>query len=249
MLLRDGRYVDITLSGAVLAIIPARGGSKRLPRKNILPFAGKPMIAWTIEAALRSGLFRSVIVSTEDGEISSIAQAHGASVQMRPPELATDTVGVAEVARYVLSTIPDTAEAFCLLMANCPLRTDADIVGAHERFAQSDADGVMSVVRYGWLRPDWALAESLGWLGPIPGAAGLFRHGPDRLPLCPSGAIRWTKTAAFLANPTFYPVRLLGYDLPWYRAVDIDTTEDLEFARCIAHAARTGFRFGGGESA
>jgi N-acylneuraminate cytidylyltransferase len=206
------------------------------------------MIAWTIEAALRSGLFKSVIVSTEDSEIASIAEVHGVSVQMRPSELATDTVGVAEVARYVLSTTSDTAEAFCLLMANCPLRTDADIVGAHERFAQSGADGVMSVVRYGWLRPDWALAESLGWLGPIPGAPDLLRYGPDRLPLCPSGAIRWMKTAALLANPTFYPVRLLGYELPWYRAVDIDTEEDLEFARCIAHAARTGFRFRAGSS-
>ncbi|MDB4328187.1 NTP transferase domain-containing protein, partial [Akkermansiaceae bacterium] len=71
-----------------LAIIPARGGSKRIPRKNILPFRGKPMIAWSIEAALESGCFDAVIVSTDDPEISAIAQAHGATAPfMRPAEL------------------------------------------------------------------------------------------------------------------------------------------------------------------
>jgi N-acylneuraminate cytidylyltransferase len=86
-----------------LAIIPARGGSKRIPRKNIKPFCGKPMIAWSIEAALASGCFDRVIVSTDDAEIAEVSLAHGAEVPfMRPPELSDDHTGTIPVVAHAV---------------------------------------------------------------------------------------------------------------------------------------------------
>src|ERR1700686_1928854 len=82
---------------SAVAIIPARGGSKRLPRKNIIDFLGKPIIGYTIDAALQSGCFERVVVSTEDDEIAGVAEACGASVDRRAPALATDSAGVVDV--------------------------------------------------------------------------------------------------------------------------------------------------------
>ena len=103
-----------------VAIIPARGGSKRIPRKNIREFRGKPMIAWSIEAALKSGCFDDVIVSTDDDEIAGIAKVHGASVPfMRPDKLADDFAGTMDVLRHAVdayekNTVSKITEACCI---------------------------------------------------------------------------------------------------------------------------------------
>ncbi len=90
----------------IIAVIPARGGSKRIPRKNIRLFEGKPIIAWSIEAALNAGCFDRVIVSTDDEEIAAIAKAYGAEVPfMRPTTLADDYAGTAEVVRHVIKEV------------------------------------------------------------------------------------------------------------------------------------------------
>lgn len=99
--------MESKLSRAV-AVIPARGGSKRIPRKNIKPFHGKPLIAYSIEAALKSGLFEQVIVSTDDEEIAQIAQEYGAKVPfLRPKELADDYCGTQEVVSHALSELKE----------------------------------------------------------------------------------------------------------------------------------------------
>ena len=95
-----------------VAIIPARGGSKRIPRKNIRPFGGRPMIAWSIDAALQSGCFDRVIVSTDDAEIADVAQAAGASVPfLRPPELSDDHTGTIPVVAHAVQWHVDAGQA------------------------------------------------------------------------------------------------------------------------------------------
>jgi CMP-N-acetylneuraminic acid synthetase len=136
-------------SKKVLAIIPARGGSKRLPRKNILPLAGKPLIAWTIEAAIHSKIFDEVMVNTDDEEIAEISKKFGASVPfIRPDELATDTSSSIDVVKDTLQWYQARDiyfTEFVLLQPTSPLRDHNAIVGAWQLYLQSGAESVISV--------------------------------------------------------------------------------------------------------
>lgn len=231
------------MTGAV-AIVPARENSKRLSRKNLLPFAGKPMLTWTLEAATISGLFDEIILTTEDPEIAKIGLESGVMVVDRPTELSADEVPLIPVALHAIDQLEQDPPSFCLLMPNCPLRTSADIIKAHSILVESRGKGVMSVVRYGWRPPEWALFFSKGWLKPVPCKAELESLSKSSSGLfCPSGAIRWVNTVFFREQRRFYFEHLVGYEMPWYRAVDIDTQEDFEVASCIAHAIAHGFSF------
>jgi pseudaminic acid cytidylyltransferase len=224
-----------------LALIPARGGSKRLPRKNILPFRGRPMIAWSILAALETDVFEKVVVTTDDDEIAAIAMAEGAEVLHRPPQLGLDSVRLLQVAQHAISTISGAFDAFCLLMPNCPLRDSSDVKRSHVDFAsRSDQASVMAVFDYGWSPPTWALRQCGDYLRPIDRSNLVASRGSL---LCPSGAIRWQWVDAFEAEPNWYPSRLVGHRLPWWRALDIDEHEDYEAALCVAHALDHGFSF------
>jgi pseudaminic acid cytidylyltransferase len=114
-----------------LAIIPARGGSKRIPRKNIRDFCGKPMIAWSIEAAQESGLFEHIIVSTDDSEIADVARFYGAEVPfMRPAELADDHTGTTEVIAHATQWMLERqwpVQTVCCLYATAPFVQAEDI--------------------------------------------------------------------------------------------------------------------------
>src|SRR5690554_5409949 len=114
-----------------LAVIPARGGSKRIPRKNIKPFCGKPMIAWSIEAALQSDCFDQVIVSTDDAEIADVARQHGAAVPfMRPAELSDDYTGTIPVIRHAIEWMEKHQGApkeVCCLYATAPFVLPEDL--------------------------------------------------------------------------------------------------------------------------
>jgi N-acylneuraminate cytidylyltransferase len=225
-----------------VALIPARGGSKRLPRKNILPFRGRPMIVWSIEAAIRSDLFERIVVSTDDDEIADRAAEAGADVLRRPSALGADDVPLLRVAKHALQTFGDACEAFCLLMPNCPLRGASDIRASFALFSsRDDGASVMSVFGYGWSPPSWALRQQGSYLERIdPDESRIGKR--DSL-WCPSGAIRWQRAAVFLRKPDWYPQKLIGFHMPWHRALDIDTLEDYEAACCVAHATDHGFRF------
>jgi CMP-N-acetylneuraminic acid synthetase len=123
-----------------VAIIPARGSSKRLPRKNILPLDGKPLLGHTIEQALQSSVFSDVIVSTEDSEISRIAQQFGARIHERDPKLASDEARVRDVCLAVLQECFEdflsSVEGFCVLTATSALRTVEDIKESYRIFIQ-----------------------------------------------------------------------------------------------------------------
>ncbi len=124
----------------ILGITPARGGSKSLPRKNILPLGGKPLLVWTIEAAKKARLLDRYAVSTEDQEIAEVARRWGAEVVDRPKELATDEATTLSVLQHVLEQVP--ADIVVLLQATCPIRDDDLIDRCIGRFVESSADSL-----------------------------------------------------------------------------------------------------------
>ena len=136
-----------------LADIPARGGSKRIPRKNIRDFLGRPIIAWSIETAMNSGLFDTVMVSTEDPEIAAVATAHGAEVPfLRTPGIADDHAGLIDVLAEVVATFEvrgQTFDAVCCLLATAPLATAERLRQGRDLLATGLYDSVFPVVAYG----------------------------------------------------------------------------------------------------
>jgi pseudaminic acid cytidylyltransferase len=164
-----------------LAIIPARGGSKRIPRKNIRPFLGKPIIGYVIETTLQSGLFADVMVSTDDDEIAAIAESFGARVPFRrKPETANDTATTAAVLQEVLTGYQQLGREFgvsCCLYPTAPFVTADLLKQAFEKLKTGNFDTVMPVQRFGfpiqralrvdstnnrlaWFQPEHALTRS-----------------------------------------------------------------------------------------
>lgn len=140
-----------TTEPPVLAVIPARGGSKGVPRKNIQPLAGKPLIAYTIEAARASSRLTRVVVSTEDEEIAAVSRAHGADVPfMRPPELATDAARSLPVVQHAIREMERidgrTYDIVVMLQPTTPLRQGTDIDRGIDLLISTGADSVVSVV-------------------------------------------------------------------------------------------------------
>ncbi len=130
----------------VMAIIPARGGSKRLPRKNVLPLKGKPLIGWTIEAAQQSKYIDTVFVSTDDQEIADVSQKFGVDVpELRPEKLASDTATTESVLFYTLNKFGSDVDIIVILQPTSPLRTAQHIDEALELFIKKEAFSVVSV--------------------------------------------------------------------------------------------------------
>lgn len=137
-----------------IAIIPARGGSKRIPRKNIKEFCGKPILAYSIEAALNSQLFDEVMVSTDDAEIADIAKQYGASVPfLRSAETANDFAILKDVLNEVLSEYKELGKEFdeiCCILPTAPLVETADIIKSHEILEREKCISVVPVVKYSY---------------------------------------------------------------------------------------------------
>ncbi len=220
-----------------LAVIPARGGSKRVPSKNIRELAGRPILAYTIDAALESGLFARVVVSTDSPQIAAAAEQLGAEVPfIRSASLADDYTPVSLVTLDALERLdPDSSlfDRVAQLMANCPLRTAADIRASYQQFLETGAEAQLSVTRYGWFNPWWAMTRDAQMsLNPI------FEHTLVRsqdLPelFCPTGAIWWATSQALRREKTFHLPQRTGWEMDWQRAVDIDTEDDWKMAELL----------------
>lgn len=215
-----------------IAILPARGGSKRLPRKNILPVNGFPMIAYPIRAALLTGIFSDVVVSTEDDEIREISERHGATVAHRPVELSQDKSSVADVCAHVLS-LPQyhSCELFCCIYATALFVKPENIVESMQLLHnEPEADYVMGVSNYNY-HPVQALRSANGYLSYMwPEYEELKSQDYPELKVS-NGTLYWARTENFLRDQTFYGERLKGYEL---EAVDIDTERDYEEAKRVA---------------
>jgi|GEM_PF-98964 len=219
-----------------VAIIPARGGSKRLPRKNILPLHGSPMLGWPVKACLESGLFDEVIVSTDDDEIATIATQQGARVIMRPAELATDEANESLAYVHVLETLKaegNLPDYFCGIYATAALITAEHLQGAYKKMRESEADVLMGVSSYG-IHPYKALeAGADGYLKMVYPEWCLQRSQFYPHYVASNGTFYFFRVDPFIKTPTYYPDKLVGYEIPAERAIDIDTEEDYRWAKTI----------------
>jgi pseudaminic acid cytidylyltransferase len=227
---------------AIIAIIPARGGSKRIPGKNIRPLAGKPILAYTIAAARESGLFERVIVSTDSTEVAQVAHRFGAEVPfLRDTTLADDFTPVSSVTVDVLCRLDPVGHRFDViaqLMPNCPLRTSEDVVDSYRQFSKDSTHTQISVVRYGWQNPWWALRRNARYeLDPLFNEQMSARSQDQPELFCPTGAIWWARAGMLRQTKTFYSERPTGWEIPWQRGIDIDTFEDWAMAEVLFEAS------------
>ncbi len=225
---------------ARLAIIPARGGSKRLPRKNVLPFLGRPMIVHTIEAAAHSGCFGRIVVSTEDEEISGVARGAGAHVHARSSRLAGDEAAVVDVCLEVLDAEEREGRAhdtFVCLYATAPLRRAEDIAAVLSLIDDSHAFA-LAATHYA-LPPHQALRVTAeGVLVPMwPELVG--RRASQIGPLVvDNGSTYAARVADFRRVRSFYGPGLRGHVMPRERSVDIDEPADYDLACWYAGRAQ-----------
>lgn len=220
-----------------LAIIPARGGSRRLPRKNVLPFNGMPIIAYTIGAALETGLFARVVVSTEDAEIADVAGRYGAEVDARPMRLAADAATIVEVCEELLGREAQAGreyDSLCCLYATAPLRNAEDIAGTVTLLDPQACDFSIAVTRY-LHYPHQALRKVGGeFLTPMwPELADVRASALGQL-VAGNGSTYCARVTEFLRLRSFQGPRLRGYEMPLSRSVDIDTEEDFQIALALS---------------
>jgi pseudaminic acid cytidylyltransferase len=218
-----------------LAIIPARGGSKRIPQKNIKPFLGKPIILYSITAALESGLFDEVMVSTDDHQIAKIAIAGGALVPfMRSAENSNDTAGTAEVLCEVLDSYQTKfgrsfSEA-CCLYPTAPFVTPALLQQTHGMFSKTGADTLFPVMRYSYqiqrslrMTPDGKM--KMFWPENYP------KRSQDLEPAYhDAGQFYWFKVAYMITHRRLFSDDTFGYEISALDGQDIDSTGDWELA-------------------
>ena len=209
----------------ILGLIPARGGSKGIPRKNIKHLLGKPLIAWTIEAALKSLKFDSLVVSTEDDEIAEVARAYGADVPfMRPAELARDsTPGIFPVL-HAIEKLPDF-DLILLLQPTSPLRTSGDIVGIIDFALSKKVESVVSICESP-AHPHSIFQLIDTRLSPILShePAQCRQNRPKAFSL--NGALYLAKPSWVLSNQSLIESDSCGYVMPKSRSYDIDDEED-----------------------
>lgn len=217
----------------ILALIPARGQSKGIARKNIRPIAGKPLIAWTIEAALACRGLAAVVVSTEDEEIAEVARAAGAQTPFRRPDiLATDDApGIAPVL-HALETLPQY-DAVLLLQPTSPLRNSADIDGLLDMVQAAEASSAVSVCEVGD-HPTWMFSRlDDGRLRPfLSGPRPARRQDMDDL-FALNGAMYYGARERVLAQETLLADDTLSYVMPVERSIDIDTPFDWRIAEML----------------
>lgn len=224
---------------SVIALIPARGGSKGIARKNIRNFAGKPLIAWTIEAALACRCFDRVVVSTDDKEIAAISVSAGAELPfMRPDELATDTATSFAVAMHALEQLAEPVEALVLLQPTSPLRRADDIQAALGRVAETGAPSVVSVTRPD-CHPNWLYRmRSDGKLDRYERRARIKRRQDLPPVYTPNGAIYYCRRNWLVATEDFVGVGTVGFEMPAERSIDIDTPSDWRLAELLLREER-----------
>lgn len=220
----------------ILAIIPARGGSKTIPHKNIVELGGKPLIAWTIEAALGAGLGR-VIVSSEDKEILAPAERFGAEPLLRPLRLATDTALSESLVRHILRELERREgyrpEMIAYLQPTSPQRDAADITAALTLLGNSKADALVSVYEIENKSLKAFLPSRRGFLEPIrPSFPSANRQELPRLYM-QNGAIYLVSRRAFLREGTLTPQRTIPYIMNAERSIDLDTKEHLAALRVL----------------
>ena len=220
----------------MIAIIPARGGSKGLPGKNIRLMNGKPLIAYAVEEALKAKHIDRVIISTDDEEIARIAVQYGAELPfMRPAELASDTAMAVDNYIYTIGRIEKESgtpiETFVVLQPTSPLRIAEDIDGAIELFEKKDADSVISycqeahpVTWHKFLDDEGRFVDIFD--------SNIKNRQDNRISYYPNGAVYVFRTS-MIRERKYYTNNSYAYVMPRTRSVDIDFIEDFEYAEFL----------------
>ncbi len=231
----------------MLAVIPARGGSKGLIRKNLVQLAGKPLIQHTIEAALAASAVTRVVVTSDDAEIIEVARGvPGIEAPfVRPSELATDDAAAVDVYLHAVDWLGEheggTPESFCALLPTSPLRLPSDIDAAIALFRERDADVVVSVQEAKPLAWHQAMDSDRG-LHPVTGVAGeaaiANRQDMGPRPVVLTGSIYVLKVEPLRRTRTYFGPKSYGYAMPASRSIDIDSEDDLRLAAALLEAEK-----------
>ncbi|WP_368152514.1 pseudaminic acid cytidylyltransferase [Aeromonas sp. R2-4] len=220
-----------------IAIIPARGGSKRIPRKNIRPFCGQPMLAYAIQAAQQSSCFSKVVVSTDDEEIAEVARQLGAEVPfLRPANLADDHTGTTPVVIDTIQRLDQLgiqAEHYCCIYATVPLIQANDLKAAYQRLTANKAPFVYTVAEFGFPIQRAVRMDEQGRVTPF-WPEQMAKRSQDLEPAYQdAGQFYWGTRAAWLDGISPIGGEGIGHILPRHRVVDIDTPEDWHLAELL----------------
>jgi CMP-N,N'-diacetyllegionaminic acid synthase len=231
----------------VLALIPARGGSKGLPGKNLRPLAGKPLLEWSIEQGLAAPEITHLIVSTDDPNIANVARSCGADVPfLRPAEISTDNSPTSTAVIHALDFLAASGEeydAILLLEPTSPLRAPGDISRAIRTLAAAwdRADSVVSVGEIHTESPFVAKTISTnGYIAPLLPPSGLTRRQDLPTAYFPYGVAYLTKVAAFRKTPTFYQQATLPLLIDRWQNFEIDDAADFVCVEAVMHARERG---------
>lgn len=220
-----------------VAIIPARGGSKRIPKKNIKSFLGKPIIAYSIETAIESKLFDKVIVSTDDAEIAKVAENYGAEVPfLRPAKLSDDFSGTHEVVGHAVKFLLDEGidvEVACCLYATAPLIQQEDLKEAFKLFKQDGWDSVFAAAEFSYpIFRSFQCTKSGGLKMFFPEH---YQTRSQDLPTAihDAGQFYWASAKTWVEPPKGFSESSTVIKIPSWRVQDIDTLEDWKRAEMI----------------
>jgi pseudaminic acid cytidylyltransferase len=224
----------------IIAIIPARGGSKRIPRKNIRPFAGKPIIAYSIRAALDSKLFDRVLVSTDDSEIAETARAWGAEIPfVRPQELADDHTGTDAVVKHAIRTMMEhgsTITCACCIYATAPFIQVRYLREGYEKLLTGGKDFAFSVTSFAF-PTQWALRiSSKGTVEAVNPEHNFTRSQDLEKLFHDAGQFYWGRAQAYLNGVVTHSHASVPIILPRHLVQDIDTLEDWHRAELMYRA-------------
>jgi len=218
----------------ILALIPARGGSKGIPKKNIVDLAGKPLIAWTIEEAKKSKYIDRLILSSDDEEIISVARTYGCEVPFkRPAEIATDKSPTIDAAIHAIKKMKEKYDYMILLQTTSPLRTASDIDAAIRKCILLEADSCVSVVEPR-KSPFWTYTKnSQGRIVPLIKKSHFTRRQDLPKTYCLNGAIYVSKTNYIIKYRRFFGENTVPLIMDDISSIDIDSPSDLRNAEFI----------------
>jgi len=218
-----------------VCVIPARGGSKRIPRKNIRPFAGKPIIAWSIETALASGCFDEVVVSSDDPEIIDVATKYGATAPfIRPTELAGDYVATLPVITHAIGQMPKCRDGvICCLYPTAPLLSIDDLLRGFELVRESGADFVCSVTSYDYPIQRALSVDGAGFLRMIDYSHLSTRTQDLEEVWHDAGQFYFGFSSSWINATQIFSETTVPLVLKRSNVVDIDTIEDWDLAEAI----------------
>lgn len=224
-------------SKRIVAIIPARGGSKRIPRKNVVDFCGKPLIAWTIEAAQKTGIFDAIVVSTDDEEIAKVSREYGAEVPFLRDKKADDFSPVSEAIIRTIEQLEDIGQTYDLvvqLFAVCPLRTGEEIIDALHFYTEKKAPLLVSCFKFVGMNPWWAIKLDDQCRGERLFKDEIKMRSQDIPDLySPTGAIWIGDVETLKKEGTFFGKDQIFWEIDWISGIDIDDEKDLKLAAAL----------------